>query len=245
MPRIVRGSRVSLQDQILRSIVTEIDAGRLQPGDRLPPERQLAELTGASLAPVRVALKQLEGAGYVTRTPGRGTFVAEQPLKFELQLMSSSTDALRRAGVDFTVEVADQSVGAPPAQAATRLGLAPQAMAFHLLRTVVIRDAPSMLLESWVGEEFMGDLVNDDIFDRGGSLYAVLAKNGVDQARATGQVGVHNVMDWEGELLGMPFGSALLELTSVSYTSAGSPIEFSRGLYDSNRFTLELDRSRT
>ena len=74
MDKIVRGSRISLQDQILLAIVKEIDDGRLRAGERLPPERRLAELVGASLAPVRAALKQLELAGYITRAQGRGTF---------------------------------------------------------------------------------------------------------------------------------------------------------------------------
>lgn len=243
MNRIVRGSRISLQDQILRAIVKDIDDGTLHPGDRLPTERQIAEMTGASLAPVRAALKQLELAGYVTRTQGRGTFVSERPVQYELRLMSSSTDSLRRAGVPFTVEVVDQSIGVPPAQAAQRLELGPEASAFHLLRVVSIRDAPSILLESWVGEAFVGDLVNDDVFDRGGSLYGVLSKNGIVQQRATGHVSIHNLLEWEADLLSMPFGSPLLALTSVTYIRDGSPIDFSRGLYDSGRFSLEMDKS--
>ncbi len=223
MNKIVRGSRISLQDQILRAIVRDIEDGTLRPGDQLPPERNLAELTGASLAPVRAALKQLELAGYVTRTQGRGTFVTERPVQYELRLMSSSTDSLRRAGVAFTVDVVDQSVGTPPVEVAERLDLEAQSSAFHLLRIVTIRDAPSILLESWVAEAFIGDLVNDDIFDRGGSLYGALKKNGVEQRRAAGQVSIHKLLEWEADLLGH------------------KPVDYSRGLYDSARFSLQMD----
>jgi GntR family transcriptional regulator len=243
MNKIVRGSRISLQDQILRALVKDIEDEKLRPGDRLPTERQLAELTGASLAPVRAALKQLEQAGYVTRTQGRGTFIADRPVQYELRLMSSSTESLRRAGVAFTVDVVDQSIGNPPPAAAERLDLDPQTSAFHLLRVVTVRDAPSILLESWVGEAFMGDLVNDDIFDRGGSLYSALKKNGVEQRRAAGQVSIHNLLEWEADLLGMSFGAPLLVLTSVTYDADGAAIDWSRGLYDSARFSLEMDTS--
>jgi GntR family transcriptional regulator len=244
MYKIVRGARISLQDQILRAIVKDIEGEAFRPGDRLPTERQLAEETGASLAPVRAALKQLELAGYVIRTQGRGTFVAERPVRYELRLMSSSTDSLRHAGVAFTVEVVDQSIAVPPAAVAERLNLEPQGAAFHLLRVVTVRDAPSILLESWVAEAYMGDLVNDEIFDRGGSLYGALKKNGVEQLRAAGQVSIHNLLESEADLLGMSFGAPLLALTSVSFTSDGAPIDWSRGLYDSARFSLEMDTSR-
>lgn len=241
MYKIVRGSRISLQDQILRAIVKDVEDGTLRPGDQLPPERALAEATGASLAPVRAALKQLELAGYLTRTQGRGTFVAERPVQYELRLMSSSTDSLRRAGVTFEVDVVDQSIAIPPAEAAKRLNLETQSSAFHLLRVVTVRDAPSILLESWVGEAFMGDLVNDEIFDRGGSLYGALRKNGVEQGRAAGQVSVHKLLEWEADLLAMPFGTPLLGLTSVTYTRDGTAIDWSRSLYDSARFSLDMD----
>jgi GntR family transcriptional regulator len=243
MYKIVRGARISLQDQILRAIVKDIEGGVFRPGDRLPTERQLSEATGASLAPVRAALRQLELAGYVIRTQGRGTFVAERPVQYELRLMSSSTDSLRRAGVTFTVEVVDQSIAMPPAAAVERLNLDPEAAAFHLLRVVTVRDAPSILLESWVAEAYMGDLVNDEIFDRGGSLYGALKKNGVEQRRAAGQVSIHNLLESEADLLGMAFGAPVLALTSVSFADDGAPIEWSRGLYDSARFSLEMDTS--
>jgi GntR family transcriptional regulator len=241
--KVTRGSRVSLQDQILRALLQKIDDGTYGPGARLPTERQIAEAMGVSLAPVRVAMKQLELSGHVERTQGRGTFVIERPVQYELRLMSSSTDSLRRAGVAFTVDVVDQSVAVPPVEAAKQLNLEPQSAAFHLLRVVTVRDAPSILLESWVAEAFIGDLVNDDIFDRGGSLYGALKKNGVEQRRAAGQVSIHNLLEWEADLLGVPFGVPLLLVNTVTVTADGTPIDWSRGLYDSARFSLQMDTS--
>lgn len=243
--RVTRGSRVSLQDQILRALLRKIDDGTYGPGDRLPTERQIAETMGVSLAPVRVAMKQLELAGHVQRTQGRGTFVVDRPVHYELRLMSSSTDSLRRAGVPFSVEVVDQSVDVPPTDVATRLRLETEEVAFHLLRVVTVRSRPSILLESWVNLHRMGEVADDEIFDRGESLYRVLAKNGVVQQRASGQVAIHYASEWEADLLGMTFGTPLLSLTSVSYDAEDRPIDFSRGLYDSGRFSLEMDRALT
>jgi GntR family transcriptional repressor for pyruvate dehydrogenase complex len=49
--------------------------GSLNPGDRLPPERQLAEEFGVSRAAVREALSALGLMGLVEVRPGEGTFV--------------------------------------------------------------------------------------------------------------------------------------------------------------------------
>lgn len=46
--------------------------GRLQPGDRLPPERELAVTFGASRASVREVLRVLEPFGVVVARRGTG-----------------------------------------------------------------------------------------------------------------------------------------------------------------------------
>ncbi len=52
-----------------------IETGAYSEGDRLPPERQLAETFQAARSTVRRALDQLEKAGLVSRRLGSGTFV--------------------------------------------------------------------------------------------------------------------------------------------------------------------------
>jgi DNA-binding FadR family transcriptional regulator len=66
-------------EYILEQIRQSIASGELQPGDRLPPEREMATMFGVSRQGVREALRGLEVAGLVVcRTgPTGGTFVRE------------------------------------------------------------------------------------------------------------------------------------------------------------------------
>ena len=57
---------------IKRYLLTE----RLKPGDRLPPERRLAEALSVSRTVLREAINQLVGEGLVTREPSRSPTVA-------------------------------------------------------------------------------------------------------------------------------------------------------------------------
>jgi len=55
-----------------------IEDGRLSPGDRLPPERELASMLTVSRASVRQAISALEALGIIDIRHGDGTYVAEE-----------------------------------------------------------------------------------------------------------------------------------------------------------------------
>jgi GntR family transcriptional regulator, transcriptional repressor for pyruvate dehydrogenase complex len=87
---------------VLRQIVALLRAGRLQPGDRLPPERDLAASLGISRPTVREALSALGLLGVIEQRQGRGTFLVEsmerlplEPYLYRLLLNRSTIDELK------------------------------------------------------------------------------------------------------------------------------------------------------
>src|SRR4051794_41956292 len=67
--------RQSLVDETELALRTWLARGAHRPGDRLPPELELAGMLGVSRGTLRTALDRLEEAGGITRRPGRGTDV--------------------------------------------------------------------------------------------------------------------------------------------------------------------------
>lgn len=63
-------------DAVVRQLEALVLEGVLRPGDRLPPERELAEALDVSRPTLREALSVLEGEGLVTARQGGGTYVA-------------------------------------------------------------------------------------------------------------------------------------------------------------------------
>src|SRR5205814_2327662 len=63
--------------EIYRQLRQAILDGRLKPGDRLPPTRELARSLSVSRTTVSVAYERLTGQGFVTARVGAGTFVSE------------------------------------------------------------------------------------------------------------------------------------------------------------------------
>lgn len=59
-----------------QAVTSAIAAGRLRPGDKLPPERELSAILGISRASLRDALKMLSGMGVVQIRRSDGVFVS-------------------------------------------------------------------------------------------------------------------------------------------------------------------------
>ena len=65
----------SLKEVCVQAILTKILSGDLQPGDKLPAERDLAEAMGVSRSSVNHGIVELEAMGFLTVEPRRGTVV--------------------------------------------------------------------------------------------------------------------------------------------------------------------------
>ncbi len=80
-----RASRIAAQ------LVELIELQKLVPGDKLPPERQLAELLAVSRPSLREALHILQAQGMVQIKHGQGTFIQEPRVAQELRASLLST----------------------------------------------------------------------------------------------------------------------------------------------------------
>jgi GntR family transcriptional repressor for pyruvate dehydrogenase complex len=89
-----RAGSLTLTDSLAVAIERHIVAGRLQDGDRLPAERDLAARLGVSRGSLREALEQLEVRGVIERRRGRGTTVIDATLSTSAdQLADAFSDA--------------------------------------------------------------------------------------------------------------------------------------------------------
>ena len=65
-----------IPDKIISRINLLVDSGVLQPGSKLPPERELAKMLHVSRPSLREALRALSLLGIITHQPGSGTFLS-------------------------------------------------------------------------------------------------------------------------------------------------------------------------
>ncbi len=115
-----------MYSEVASQIHRLIADGRLKPGDRLPPERELAELFGVSRSSVRDAIRVLEMRGLVEPKHGEGTLVREVSLD---AIVSPLADVLA-SSKDLTAELFDmRKILEPPVARAAALRATPEDVA--------------------------------------------------------------------------------------------------------------------
>ena len=72
---ITASSELPIYRQLMRQIIDAIAGGRLQPGDKLTSQRELAEQLVIAPLTVKKAYDELEREGLIRTERGRGTFV--------------------------------------------------------------------------------------------------------------------------------------------------------------------------
>lgn len=150
---IDRNSPVPIYYQLKLFLKQQIEAGGLNPGERLPTELELCEQYNISRAPVRQALMELVREGYIHRRAGQGTFVAgvgaaeKQNPPVILKMLAYDVrwaSLLEQAVVEWNAMRPDQQV---------RLEInMPQPQDFHqLLQTSVVQgQAPDLISIDYV-----------------------------------------------------------------------------------------------
>src|SRR5919201_1137710 len=165
----VKPGRGPAHAQIEEWLEGEIAHGRLAPGDRLPPERELAGRLRVSRMTLRQALASLERRGLVTRQVGRegGTFVDEP--KLELAGLAGLSDQLRSLGLTAGARVLSAVERDATAVETAALG---RATRVYELRRVRLASGEPVALERGVfpADAYPG-LLHESLE---GSLYALM-----------------------------------------------------------------------
>ena len=79
--------------QIAAGIQSALASGELRPGDRLPPQRELADALGVTLGTVTRAYREIDRLGLARGEIGRGTYlVSRQEHDFSLQALHNRAD---------------------------------------------------------------------------------------------------------------------------------------------------------
>ena len=238
--RLVVGP-VPLHHQVYLDLSAAMDEGEWKPGDRLPPERELAERYGCSLITVRRALSELAREMRIERTRGRGTFVTHPRLELDFGGSQSFTSEMQSHGLDpETRVVAARSEPAGEAEAhALELKVGAPTLYLERLR---LADGEPLLLEQvhLPADRFPGLLATDLEHN---SLYQLLTERyGTRVVRAREAIEPVLLRGREAKLLDQPPGRPALLVEGVAFAADGVPVEFARSFVRGDRTRYYVER---
>lgn len=225
--------------QLQRRIGEAIAAGRLRPGDSLPPERDMAAMTGLSRVTVRKAVEGLVGSGQLVQKRGSGTFVAQRVERLEqaLSLLTSFTEDMARRGKSVESVWLARGLHAPAPEEVMALGLGAGDRVARLERVRRSDGVPLAIERASLSAAVLPEPQAVDA-----SLYAVLEARGMRPVRAVQRISAANLGVRDAELLDVPAGAAGLRIERIGYLPDGRVVEFTRSLYrgDAYDFAVEL-----
>ena len=225
--------------QLHRRIAEAIASGRLKPGDSLPPEREMAAMTGLSRVTIRKGVEALVTSGQLVQRRGSGTFVAPKVERLEqaLSLLTSFTEDMARRGRGVESRWLTRGLHAPAPEEVMSLGLGADDRVARLERVRVSDGVPLAIERASLPAPILPEPEKVDA-----SLYAVLEQRGLRPVRAVQRISATNLNLRDAELLGVNPGVAGLRIERLSYLQDGRVVEFTRSLYrgDAYDFAVEL-----
>jgi GntR family transcriptional regulator len=227
--------------QIEEQLADRIEAGALAAGERIPPERDLAEGLGVSRMTVRQALASLAARGLVERGVGRGTFVRETPrVVHDLTRVAGFTEEVERHGLQAGARILEAKQCGAPDHVAGALGIAPGAPVVRVERVRLGGERPMTLEDSWLPAARFPGLLEHDL---SGSIYALMrTEYGLGPVTATERLEPIAARSYEADALGVAEGAPLMLVERVAYAADGTPVEFARDRHrgDAARFVVRV-----
>jgi GntR family transcriptional regulator len=236
------GAGMTLHARISQLLVDLIEGNDLAAGDQLPAERELAEMLGVSLAPVRQAILDVVNKGLLERRRGRGTFVRGPGLDEKISILHSLTESMRAQHAEVDTRVLRQQEVPMPPEAARALGLR-EHTAMLLERVAIVGREPVALLQAYLSMRAYPRLLEASFAHR--SLYETLqdqyamvvtsADSVIELARSTSA---------EAGKFGIGVGEPLLKVEGTAFAQTGEPVEYFRVLYRGDRVRFHLESHR-
>jgi len=235
-------NRIPYYLQLIDVIKEKIASKAWPEGSQIPGEQDLCEIYSVSRTVVRQALRELDLEGIIDRRKGKGTFIAKPKISEGLvQNLTGFYQDMTERGLKPVTQILLHEVIPASEKVAAQLEIPPGSQVIHLHRLRFINDEPIQLVTSYLPYNVCPKVADVDFTNR--SLYEYLEKEcGFTLGRARRSIEAVAAKEAEARLLQIERGTALLMLTSVSYTTDGIAIEYFHALHrgDRSRFDVEL-----
>ena len=221
--------------QIKEYLVAEIDAGRLQPDQRIPSERILSQQFNVGRMTVRQALLELMHEGKIYTRMGKGTFVLEPKIDQQLRALTGFSQEMRNRGGSPSSSVLEANVIAALPEISVSLRILPGSDVFMLSRLRLSDEVPLAIETAYLPYAKFPGLLQHNFENE--SLYQVLEQDyGIKLVQAEQTLEAKLASSYEIEMLSLKPPSPVLKMQRLTYNQEGEPVEYVLSTYRGDRY---------
>jgi GntR family transcriptional regulator len=209
----------------------------LGPGERIPSEIELSQQFGVSRETIRQALAPLEREGLLTRTRGRGSYVARnlpahQPKKKLTGLAEDFPD-------DLTYRIISKDYVQGDKEAVLFLGVDRDAHVVRIDRVSTVKDKPLAYHVAFLPASIGTRVLEEDLEHN--SIASLLAERcGFPLEEDRQIIEAENADTRLAEYLGLPLGSPILLMRRIYIFQSDLPIAYFRSAYRADRYAYTV-----
>jgi len=234
-----------LYQQLRDMLIGQIESGELSPGDTLPGERTLAELYDVSRITVRKCIGTLVEDGYLIRSHGRETTVAQRKVDHHLgRLVGSIEEFLSADSIEATIDVLEKGYqrGSASVRQHLQLGELDRLPVYAFARRINKNGQPVAINYSFVPYE-IGKFV-DTLDLTSAKVFVSLENAGYNLAYGEQVISADVCQRDVASLLKYKAGQALLVIRRTTYLESGYPILYEKTVYRSDQYQYSIRLQR-
>lgn len=206
---------------ICEMLIRDIASGRLTDGERLPPEREMAQELGVAIGTLRKALGALADRGLIRRVQGSGNYVCGRPVVDNAYAFFRLV--LPEGGGLPTARILDVTYLPRPT---TEVASGTHSHAHRIRRLRFLSGRPAALEEIWLDAAHERRFEADELAP---ALYLFYRQAlGIGIAGAEDRIGLATLPSWVPKDFGKTAGTSLPHICRSAWDGAGRIVETSQ-----------------
>lgn len=218
-----------------------INTGKLQPGDKLPPETTLCENLGVSRLTIRHALSNLTNEGLLLRKRALGTFVAfpKSQIPITANRLGGLTDEMAKRGSTLLSHVLIQQKVPAVDEISRNLQLSWNDTVIQIQRLRSVHETPIVIETSYFPYKRFPELLTIDMNDQ--SVYQILDEKYNARPREAFDNFIASVAtSKEADLLDIAEGAPVMRYQRIAMDKTNQPMEYTISIYRADQYQFVI-----
>lgn len=241
---IYHGITKLLYLQVRDILVEQIESGKLAPGDALPGERTLAEMYDVSRVTIRKCIGNMVEEGYLIRSRGKETVVANRKVSHRLGTLIGVAEELSETNSDVKTKVLNKGYEKITTEIRKYLKAEDNIEVYAFSRLILRDNMPLVINYSYVLPD-IGKMV-ETLDLRSDKVFQYLERCGYNVSYAEQVITAGICNKKEAELLDYKVGKPVFVMKRTTFLESGYPILYEKSTYrgDEYQYSIKLLRKQ-